>query len=99
MIKELFYYVGKDNELTDTNIRNETEKTHLRHYRNVWTFNPEEEDVQPRRSGRSDTKNHCFGRDNPLNALMTIGQVRFIDYFHSAKRQSDYYCSIFRSVI
>ncbi len=64
-----------------------------------WTFDPEEEDVQPRRSGRSDTKTHCFGRDNPLNALMTIGQVRFIDYFHSAKRQSDYYHSIFHSVI
>lgn len=66
MIKELFYYVGKDNELTDTNIRNETEKTHLRHCRNVWTFSPEEEDVRPRRSGRSTPKERTFGHKNPL---------------------------------
>lgn len=60
MIKELFYYVGKDNELTDTNIRNETEKTHLRHCRNVWTFDPEEVDVRPRRRGRSTPKKRTF---------------------------------------
>ena len=66
MIKELFYYVGKDNELTDTNIRNETEKTHPRHYRNVWTFDLEGEDVQPRRSGRSAPKKRTFGHKNPL---------------------------------
>lgn len=66
MIKELFYYVGKDNELTDTNIRNETEKTYLRHFRNVWTFSPEEVDVQPRRRGRSTPKERTFGHKNPL---------------------------------
>lgn len=60
MIKELFYYVGKDNELTDMNIRNETEKTYLRHCRNVWTFSPEEVDVQPRRRGRSTPKKWTF---------------------------------------
>lgn len=60
MIKELFYYVGKDNELTDTNIRNETEKTYLRHCRNVWTFDLEGEDVRPRRRGRSTSKERTF---------------------------------------
>ena len=66
MIKELFHYVGKDNELTDTNIRNETEKTHLRHCRNVWTFSPEEVDVQPRRRGRSTSKEWTFRHKDPL---------------------------------
>lgn len=60
MIKELFYYVGKDNELTDTNIRNETEKTHLRHCRKVWTFDPEGEDVRTQKPTASDVKTHLM---------------------------------------